>query len=302
MTMMKKTISVLAIAMILVFGISAAFAQNTSVSDNARVKALAELSVKKALALKNVEEAKANVREAKTEYESAKAEWALAKQKYINATAKHVGETNATLVAIERGKVFLNKTTTRMISHLDLIKSKVSGMKALSDSEKANLTADIDTSILALTALKDQIPGVATKQQLVNLSAKIKTEWLNAQKGVSRAVGLTEANRAGEIVQKAENVSSKAQNQINNLKAKGLDTTELERRLAEYNNQTSLALEDVADAKAKFLAGDKESGRVALKNAKDHLKTANEILKNLIKNATKELRQKAQKAKNASSE
>lgn len=288
---MKKTILVFAV--MLVFGISmafAAFAENVSAGN---------VATKRALALKTYQEARQSVQTAKTNYDSAKNEWVSTRQAY--AAERGANKTAAMALAIEKGKIFLNRTVTRMTDHLELVKSKVEEMKVLSDAERANTTADIDSDIAALSALQAKLSGITTKEQLRNVSNEIKDAWHNSRRGIARAVGRIEQAKTEDVAERAENVSAKIEARIDALKAKGIDTTALSALLSQYDSQISLAKQSLALAKEKFSAGAYEEGQAAVKSATGYLKEANKILKEIAR-AAKEEAKANRAAKNSSSE
>lgn len=276
--MNSKIFTLAVIAAFVVFGISAAFADSDSA--NGPVKAA-------------YQKAHENFQKAKVNYDNAKSEWNTAKKAYLSAVNK-TNKTNETALAVEKGKAFLNRTVSRMLSHLDLLKSKVADMKVLSDSEKANITADFDASISALTSLQSEIPGVTTTAQLKNLSEKIKAEWNNARKGIARAVGLAEEERYQNAIAKAENASLKAEKVVNALKNRGADTAAVDALVSEYNSKVALAKASFASAKEKFLAGDNEGAKAALKAGRDYLKEAQELLKDAAKKVKEGMKEKIQ--------
>lgn len=258
------------ISAFLVFGFSAAFADNDS----------SKLSMNYQKAYDNFQKAKAN-------YDSAKEDWQAAKQAYVSANKTVANKTaeiaNRTAQAVDKGKAYLNKTTSRMISHLELVKSKVAENKVLSDSEKANITADLDSDIATLTALQAQIPGITTVAQLKNLSVEIKNAWVDARKGVARAVGLVEQEKYQKVAEQAQNASAKMQKVIDLMNAKGLDSTEFQALLSDYNNHVSLAKADFLAAKDKFLAGDNSAAKELLKSGREELKEAQGVAKEFAK-------------------
>ena len=274
---MKRSTIILAALVIFAFGISAVFADDApSISG--------EL-IKKQLAVKEYQEARADFIEAKADYASARVEWFQARQNYLLKKNQTYASANATTFAIEKGKIFLNRTVNNMISHLQLVKSKVLEIKALSDSERSNITADLDSSILALSALEPEIKAVTTKSQLVAVSQKAKELWHSSQRGVARAAGQIEKNKIDALIKQAENLSVNAQSKIDEAKAKGIETKELESILADYNKHIAEAKASVALAQTQINGKEFDDARESLKNAKEQLREAQQTVREFVKKA-----------------
>jgi len=289
---MKKSTIILAALVVFAFGISAAFAEDApSISG--------EL-IKKPLAIKEYREAKTEVLEARADYASAKAEWIVARQSYLAKRNQTAGSANATAFAIEKGKIFLNRTVTNMISHLELVKSKVQEIKVLSDAERSNITADLDSSIAALAAVEPKITAVSTKSQLVAVSQEVRELWANSRRGVARAAGQIEKARIDALIKQAENMSVKAQAKIDEAKAKGIETKELESILAEYNTNVANAKASIALAQTQINGKEFEDARESLKTAKEQLREAQKDVREFVKKA-REIVKEQRQAKSTSS-
>lgn len=138
-----------------------------------------------------------------------------------------------------------------VIKELELYKKKISASR-LSDAEKAALIASADANIAWFNQQESDIQeagDMATLQAMVN-EADQQTAMMRVN--LKTGAGLIVCDELDVKISTARNVSGIAAQKINDLKAKGYDTTQAEKALADYNVHVDAASQNSAAARAAF--------------------------------------------------
>ncbi|MCK5333831.1 MAG: hypothetical protein KAJ24_04920 [Candidatus Aenigmarchaeota archaeon] len=232
----------------------------------------------------------------RAEYVDTQAKWIDAKKAYVAAT----NSTNATEMkraAVGKGQDFLQKQIDRMISHLELVRSKVEGMEVLEDDEKILILADLDVDIAEFEDIKARAENVTDADVLRNLSIEVKEAWIDSRKGVARAVGKMECAHEENMVEQVQKFTRTTENAIFQLEKRGIDTAEADALLNAYKNHLQLAKGELDAAKEQFAAGNTEEGRSHVQASHRYVVAAHNELKGVvreIREAIKKARQQAQ--------
>ncbi|MBU5574968.1 MAG: hypothetical protein QXF15_00490 [Candidatus Aenigmatarchaeota archaeon] len=233
-------------------------------------------------------EAKTKFIDAKNTYEQAKNQYILAKQNYTQL--RSIERKN---IALQKGKQFIINSLERMIAHLELIKSKVESNNALSDSEKQEIISYIEDDLNFFKEKIKEVNSTLTIQELNRYSYEIKNRWTEARRGISRAVGKFELLSIEGIIKKENTISEKIEKIIENLKANGTDTSQIETLFSEFKGNISAVVDYLNLAKEQhnlLINASKEDKEQIINNylsylhsAHDALKNANQALKEIFK-------------------
>ncbi len=219
-------------------------------------------------------------------YRDARSDFLSARQKI--AVRRNANESAA---GLERAKTFLLRSTEAMISHLEVVKTRIEVSRALSDEEKQNAVQDIESYITWLEGAKGEIVSAETKEDLLEIASLVSEKWAESRVIVKQITGKVLTARLDSIIEKGEGVSDRIDARIEELKEAGKDTTRLEELLEDYNSQIGLAKEKNEDAKEAF--GRIESledanrlfreGHQFLKDANRYLREAYSGLKDIVR-------------------
>lgn len=207
------------------------------------------------------ERARAKYQQAREQYQKEVNFYKSARQDLLNARAKYQQFKNAdNKKALEdKARNFLEKAVNSLIKRLETIKNWVSNRGALSEAEKQTIIAEIDQDI---NWLNERLPKIQTASaDRIKEEAKIVREyWRSHRMKVKKITGQILAARINFVITKAKSFSAKAEVKIQELKAAGKDTAQLEAWLADFNQKLALAKEKYQAAKAKFQAIRGEAG------------------------------------------
>lgn len=217
-------------------------------------------------------QAKTNYLQAKNAYGNAKAAFVTAKQAY----QAHKNETQLRPVV----KAYLGKTIDAAIKNLEKLENNVNESNA----------ATIDNWISWLEGKKLELENATTKEQLISIAKDVHTAWVSHKRDVKRMLGQAAAIKINGVIQNANGLATKVSNGIQKLKEKGVDTTQLEALLADFQAKIALAQQKYGEAKQKYREADTaaevtqllQDANQFLKDAHAYLKQAHEKLREAI--------------------
>jgi len=146
---------------------------------------------------------------------------------------------------------FLSESVTVLIKYLEALKAKASNVRGMSETDRADVIAYIDTDINWLKGKRTILAGTLTDEQLKSEAIAIRDYWTNVKTTFKKGVADIWIARVNFVIPKAEDLSSRVSAKIDEIKAAGQDTTKLEAWLADLNNSIASAKEKVALAKEK---------------------------------------------------
>ncbi len=250
--------------------------------------------------------AKAKYQEAWGQYQKEANFFKTVRQEFLSARTKFQEARNtANRSALEeKTKSFLEKAVTSLIKKLEALKTWVSNHRALPEDAKQSISSDIDKDINWLRERLMKIQG-ATPEQIKEEAKTIRQYWRTHRIKVKKIIGQIWVGRVSFVIIKAEDFAAKLGVKINELKAAGKDTAQLEAYLLEFNQHIVLAKEKYEAAKAKFAEIKAEVGtdfESELKAAEELFKAGHQFVKEAnrhIKDAHAKLRQIVNEMKKA---
>jgi hypothetical protein len=205
--------------------------------------------------------ARAKYQQTREQYQKEVNFYKSARQDFLNAKTKYQQFKNAdNKKALEdAARNYLEKAVNSLIKRLETIKNWVLNRGALPESERQIIAAEIDRDI---NWLNERLPKIqtASPEQIKEEAKTVRQYWKTHRVRVKRIIGEVWAARINFVIAKAENFSVKVDAKIQELKAAGKDTSQLEAWLADFNQKLALAKEKYEAAKAKFQAIKGEPG------------------------------------------
>ena len=224
--------------------------------------------------------ARARYRAVKAQYLKEVNWWKKTRQQFLQARAKYRKFKNAENKALyeEQARAFLEKTVEVLIKKLEALKNWVANKPSLSESARSAIVAEIEEDI---NWLKEKKSGIATASpaQIKEKAREIREYWRKHRIFVKKIIGEIWAYRLDWAIEKFESVSSKIEAKIEELKAMGVDTANLEAWLSDFNQKIAIAKEkrDKAREKYQAISNLAEADRL-FREAHQFIKEANQYL------------------------
>ena len=231
------------------------------------------------------QEAKAKYQAARQQYLKEVNWWKTTRQQFLEARAKYRQFKNTENKAAyeEQARNFLEKTIDVLIRKLESLKNWVSNRRALPESEREAMVAEIEQDINWLQEKKSGIP-TASPAQIKEKAEEIREYWKNHRLKVKRIIGQIWTARLSWAIERFETVSSKIAAKIDELKAAGKDTSQLEAWLADFNQKIEIAKGKRDKAREKYQAISSLADANQLFNqAHQFIKEANQYLRDAHK-------------------
>lgn len=111
----------------------------------------------------------------------------------------------------------------------------------------------MDENIKLLEAEQAAIANASSQQELITAIRSVREVWTNAQKTSLTGAGQIVSQKIGEFLDKSENLSGKLDTEIQSLNMTGVDTSDLQTRLASYNLYIKAAQEKKKQLQTLFM-------------------------------------------------
>lgn len=177
--------------------------------------------------------------------------------------------------ALNATKLYLNSSINYMIAHLSNVESNMANSNGNGTEEKI---ISIDEKIKLLEAEKTNVSNASSQKELVDVVRSVRGVWNNAEKTSLANAGQTVSEKLGEFLEESENLSEKLGEKVENLKETGVDTAELETKLASYTSYIKSAQEK-KEAADSIYNGENVT--------REDMQTANNYLRQSIKDISK---------------
>jgi len=190
----------------------------------------------------------------------------------------------------EQARAFLEQTVEVLIKKLEALKNWVSNRRGLSEEEKQRIIAEIEKDI---TWLQNQKAGIetASPEQIKEKAKELRQYWKEHRVHLKRIIAQIFAARLRFVIEKLEDISEKIADKIEDLKAAGKDTVQLEAWLAEFNQKIAAAKakQEVVKTKWQAISSPAEANQLfreahqAFKEANSYLREAQQTLIDIVK-------------------
>ncbi|AKB54022.1 MULTISPECIES: hypothetical protein [Methanosarcina] len=133
--------------------------------------------------------------------------------------------------ALNATKFYLNASINYMISHLSIVESNMEYSNGNRTDEKV---LAIDENIKLLEVEKANVANASSQKELLVVVRSVREVWNDAEKVSLSSAGQTVSEKIGEFLEKSENLSERLGVRVEGLRENGVDTSELEIKLASY--------------------------------------------------------------------
>ncbi|WP_269849088.1 hypothetical protein [Methanosarcina horonobensis] len=137
-----------------------------------------------------------------------------------------------------------------MIAHLKNVKANMQYSNGNGTEERI---VAMDENIKLLEAEQAAIANASSQQELITAIRSVREVWTNAQKTSLTGAGQIVSQKIGEFLDKSENLSGKLDTEIQSLNMTGVDTSDLQTRLASYNLYIKAAQEKKKQLQTLFM-------------------------------------------------
>jgi len=181
-------------------------------------------------------------------------------------------------------KLYLNSSINYMMAHLSNVKSNVAYSSGNGTDEKAIAVAE---KIKLLEAEKAEIANASSQEELLVVIRSVSGVWNNAEKTSIESAGQTVSERIGEFIEKSENLSKQLRTEVDDLNETGVNTTDLDTKLASYNFYIKSAKENKEAADAIYSGEnvtrkDMEKANGYLRQSLSDINAANNIIRQIL--------------------
>lgn len=214
---------------------------------------------------------------------------------YLQALSTYRQDRNQTNLAAsqEAARTFVSQSIDTIESYLTMAKAWAErSYRILPENVKNAIVSEADNDIAWLQTQQALVP-TATGPELRTIGQTVKSYWENTRPRVKRFVGKLLCAAVDAIIHRAEGLSLKLKEKIDNLETQGTDPatiSAMRTSLASFDSEIASAKADVDSARQTF-----ESittfdgmqtlflqGRVYISQARDHLRNAWSDLKDLV--------------------
>lgn len=231
------------------------------------------------------QEARAKYQAARQQYLKEVNWWRTTREQFLNARAKYRQFKNTENKAAyeEQARAFLERTINVLVKKLESLKNWVSNRPSLPESEREEIVAEIEQDINWLEEKKSGI-ATASPAQIKEKAKEIREYWRDHRIFVKKIIGQIWGARLDWVIERFETASSKIAAKIEELKAAGKDTSQLEAWLADFNEKIEIAKEKREKAREKYEAiSSLADANQLFKEAHQFIKEANEYLRDAHK-------------------
>jgi hypothetical protein len=194
--------------------------------------------------------------------------------------------TEADLLA--RARTYLNESADYLLMLIENTKSDVLIITTFNGTVPANSTlqalqtkwlAELDADKANVTAVKAQIESATTKQQLVDAAQRMQKVWKDVREDARRVLELAKIERDVAIQRRIHLAIDKMENISARLRRGGANTSDIDERLANATSRLEDARERYEEMRERQHSLGNGTFREDVKEAKDNIKDANEIMR-----------------------
>jgi len=193
----------------------------------------------------------------------------------------------------KRAKEFLLKTADNILEHLNKVKANIESNEDLSEEEAAEILEKTDEMIKEIEDAKSTVERSEDKEEIIEASKTIKQAWLRVKKRLLIHTGRIVNARIGGIIVKTKQLEVKLERIMERMEEKGIDTSEIQSSVDQFNEKIDEAKTNYESALDKFKeaasAEDVETahelaveGHRYMKAAHESLQEAQKLLRDII--------------------
>jgi len=168
--------------------------------------------------------------------------------------------------------------TDQIIAHLNKVKDRINNSPDLDPATIAEITALIDQQISWLTGKKTEIEQAQTIEELQTIIGEIRNYWEENKVRIEIVVARLQIAKLESALAKIETFFSKAEEEIQELKNPGYDTSAVESLLEQARNDFADAKQELEQAKTLLTSAKTQED---LNNTRNHLEQTIKYLKSM---------------------
>ncbi|MHB8841291.1 MAG: hypothetical protein ACYC56_05815 [Candidatus Aquicultor sp.] len=184
--------------------------------------------------------------DAVSRYNNARENYSLVKQELKQAKETYKPQ------LLDKAKQFVLQADSAAIRYLETIKNRVQMVQGITEENRAKALKEIDADIDWLNAIRPDIENTKNMTELRSTARMIRERWRQSRGISKRIAGKVLTMKISAIITRGEQASAKIGKRINELKAQGKDTANLERYHADLVKSLALAKERNEAAKSQF--------------------------------------------------
>ncbi len=186
--------------------------------------------------------------------------------------------------ALNATKFYLNSSINYMMAHLSNVKGNIGYSNGNGTEDKI---IAIDEKIKLLEAEKAKIANASSQEELLVVVRSVRGIWNDAEKISLSSAGKTVSEKIGEFLEESGKLSEKLGTKVGNLKETGVNTAELETKLASYVSYIKSAQEKKETADSIYddenvTREDMQKANNYLRQSLNDISKANKLLKEIF--------------------
>jgi len=192
--------------------------------------------------------------------------------------------------AVEGGQKTLNWVKNLLINRIDKAIEQIETMKSGVDlreefnaEEKQEIKSNLDSYITYFEDKKADVNAAETRMDFRFIVVDLRYKWRELEEYKRGLRGVIFVSRFEGIALRADNLSDRIDARIPELNVREEDKEGLKELKSEFDAEIDLMEDKVSDAEEKFKEGDNLEGYHLLREARDYLYNAFNILKDIVK-------------------
>jgi hypothetical protein len=151
--------------------------------------------------------------------------------------------------SLEAAKEYVSKAIDLIVKELNMMSSKVQENDDLTSAEVSNITANIDAKITELNAVKEKVLEAKTKEDLKAAVKDIDNKWKIIKNHIELIQQKVKESKIGEVIVRSNYLETRLNNILSKMEEKGIDTTAVDAKVADFSAKVASARDNYAQAK-----------------------------------------------------
>jgi hypothetical protein len=204
----------------------------------------ADLYKKRTVKDSDAKAARERYNDAEDKYVKAKEDFM--KEKELFEKWKNVNDTKA----VEAAKKFLTHAGEMIIRDLEKVKAKAQENNDLTEDELNKIVSDADAKIAEIKDAMAKVDAATTKEEIKGAGAAMLKSWKDAREHIRLHVGEMVNSKVGEIIQRSEQLETKLEKILSEMKQQGVEVTDIDAKLNSFSEKIEAARAKFDEAKA----------------------------------------------------
>jgi hypothetical protein len=253
---------------------------------------------KRVVAENKFKESKEKFEKATKRFEKATNNFLEAKEKFEKALEEGDDE-NAIIYA----KEYLGNGIEMIISSLEKVKENAQSNDDLTEEEVEDIVSNADEKIVEAQELATKLEAATTKEEIKEIAKTMSDEWNKTKAHIAYGAAKAFDSKVGEILSRSNQLEAKFERTLSRLEEDGYDISQLDELVNDFNIKLNNAEEYYDIGKEKIVEARNlrlnenlseeefesliEEGKENIKKAHEELESAQEIIKEIVKETKK---------------